>query len=391
MYTYDVYVVEYESGRLDVLDNFLKVFESYQYRVYNSCSDQLPGDIITNSVISTVRKSRSLFVLFDKSFFKNRTAMFEVEEGKQIKHGNQNFKLIVVELTPIPSEYLSYFELFSRITIQNNYEDRAYQHISRIITETDLTEEEIQVENCRLKNLNEQIVETTSEEVYYIRVVVLGQEGVGKTTLVRRLLKENISQVESTNGIEINVDKCGISLHNGKWEFKKDYVQYWTNTVHCYGDVSRNEDNLLNPPIIPVATHIDSIQHSKAEDYIDEYQEALLKSLGSDRRKDHFSNFFAISNTQSSEAEIEKLRQYIFAIAKQQEHWGVKVPVKWIPFWNKIEDLRLEGKTVVTVNDLWGINKSLPSPLSTKKELVSFLVLHHDIGNIIFLKILVKV
>ncbi|XP_063412604.1 uncharacterized protein LOC134695308 [Mytilus trossulus] len=166
--------------------------------------------------------------------------------------------------------------------------------------------------------------------------------------------------------------------------FVVDYVQYWTNTVHCYGDISRNEDNLLNPPIIPVATHIDSIQHSNAEDYIDEYQEALLKSLGSDRRKDHFRNLFAISNTQSSEAEIEKLRQYIFAIAKQQEHWGVKVPVKWIPFGNKIEDLRLEGKTVVAFNDLWGINKSLPSPLSTKKELMSFLVLHHDIGNIIF-------
>ncbi|XP_052081167.1 uncharacterized protein LOC127719186 [Mytilus californianus] len=258
-------------------------------------------------------------------------------------------------------------------------------------------------------HLYKRLVESTSEEIYFIRVVVLGQEGVGKTTLVRRLLQENISQVESTNGIEINVDKCGISLHNGKWEFQKDlfstngnaillrkltemrgytklrneitnekmekekkvvtqfrnfersvrsfvesenervkieawkqslqnlnvdnsfdygktaimsvwdfagqqeyypthqlflskncivllvsdiskglhqkrsqetvlyernpnrkqeqilsdvndYVQYWTNTVHCYGDVSRNENNLLNPPIIPVATHIDSIQ-----------------------------------------------------------------------------------------------------------------------------------
>lgn len=106
--------------------------------------------------------------------------------------------------------------------------------------------------------------------------------------------------------------------------------------------------------------------------------------MGSDRRKDHFRNFFAISNTQSTEDEIETLRQYIFAIAKHQEHWGVKMPIKWIPIGNKIEDLRLEGKTVVTIDELWEVNLSLPSPLSTKRELMSFLVLHHDIGNIIF-------
>lgn len=121
------------------------------------------------------------------------------------------------------------------------------------------------------------------------------------------------------------------------------------------------------------------------------YQHALLGSLGTDRRKDHFRNCFAISNTKSSEAEMEKLRQYIFSIAKQQENWGVKVPVKWIPFGNKIEELRLEGKTVVPIDDLWEVNLSLPSPLSTKTELISFLVLHHDIGNLIFLKILEKV
>lgn len=81
---------------------------------------------------------------------------------------------------------------------------------------------------------------------------------------------------------------------------------------------------------------------------------------------------------------MEKLRQYIFAIAKQQENWGVQVPVKWIPFSNKIDELRIQGKTVVTVDELCEVNKSLLSPLSRTRELIAFLVLHHDIGNIIF-------
>lgn len=65
------------------------------------------------------------------------------------------------------------------------------------------------------------MVETDSDEIYYIRLVVLGQEGVGKTTLVRRLLQENTDHVQSTNGIEINVDKCSVSLRNGEWKFQK--------------------------------------------------------------------------------------------------------------------------------------------------------------------------
>lgn len=65
-------------------------------------------------------------------------------------------------------------------------------------------------------NLYKSLVETQSVEMYYIRLVVLGQEGVGKTTLVKRLLQESTSEVKSTNGIEINVDKCGISLHDGE-------------------------------------------------------------------------------------------------------------------------------------------------------------------------------
>lgn len=69
-------------------------------------------------------------------------------------------------------------------------------------------------------HLYKRLIETESEEIYYIRIIVLGQEGVGKTTLVRRLLKENTEHVQSTNGIEINVDKCGVSLRNGEWKFQ---------------------------------------------------------------------------------------------------------------------------------------------------------------------------
>ncbi|CAC5365942.1 unnamed protein product [Mytilus coruscus] len=447
MYLYHAYVAVCASESLAFLRSFLDRFECNGYSFFCDLRDMESGSIIVDEIERKMRISGSLIIVYDNSFFKDDMAKFTIEVGKQIQLGNKYFKLIALEVMPIPAEHLSYFKSFSRISVKKHYEERAYQQILKILTDTDLTEDDIEVENRRLKHRNEQIavsilvnlqppqklfsecrkgidlykklVETKSEELYFIRLVVLGQEGVGKTSLVRRLLQESISQVKSTNGIEINVNKYGISLCTGEWKFHKDlfstngnailfrkftqmeeyeklrreiskekmgkdkvlfklsnvgrsirslvesenerakheawkeslqnlpvensldsgrtatisvwdfagqqeyypthqlflskncivllvsniskgldqnelqetvlyernpnrkqilsevhdYVQYWTKTVHCYGDISRNEDKFLNPPIIPVATHVDKIQ-SNVQEHIDDYREA---------------------------------------------------------------------------------------------------------------------
>lgn len=54
---------------------------------------------------------------------------------------------------------------------------------------------------------------------YYIRVMIVGENSVGKTCLLRRLLKENIDDVESTDGINIEKRKCQIEIKTGEWYF----------------------------------------------------------------------------------------------------------------------------------------------------------------------------
>ncbi|XP_060604835.1 probable serine/threonine-protein kinase roco6 [Ruditapes philippinarum] len=58
------------------------------------------------------------------------------------------------------------------------------------------------------------------EAVYNIRVMVVGHYGVGKTTLTKRLLDEDvdINKRESTNGIDVHVKRCKVSLETGQWE-----------------------------------------------------------------------------------------------------------------------------------------------------------------------------
>ncbi|XP_053390986.1 uncharacterized protein LOC128553824 [Mercenaria mercenaria] len=59
--------------------------------------------------------------------------------------------------------------------------------------------------------------------VHNIRVMVVGQYDVGKTTLTKRLLGEpvDITKRASTNGIDVHVDRCKISLKDGTWSLTK--------------------------------------------------------------------------------------------------------------------------------------------------------------------------
>ncbi|CAC5372593.1 TTN [Mytilus coruscus] len=57
---------------------------------------------------------------------------------------------------------------------------------------------------------------------YYIRIMIVGENGVGKTCLLRRLMNEHIDDVKSTDGINIEVKKCKINRHTQKWMFTTD-------------------------------------------------------------------------------------------------------------------------------------------------------------------------
>ena len=66
----------------------------------------------------------------------------------------------------------------------------------------------------------------SSEFRRHIRIVGVGQEGVGKTTLCRRLLRQDFSDVEKTRSIERHIysatitetgeTDCKVTVHNMK-------------------------------------------------------------------------------------------------------------------------------------------------------------------------------
>lgn len=59
-------------------------------------------------------------------------------------------------------------------------------------------------------------IQTSKEVRRYVRIIVVGKDRVGKSSLIRRLLGQNIDDVISTDGIEIN-RSCKIRTSDGKW------------------------------------------------------------------------------------------------------------------------------------------------------------------------------
>lgn len=139
MYTYDAYVEGCHFISPTIVLPFIDKFESNGYRCYYEPRDALVGDLIVNQIESNMRISRSLIIIYHDSFFDSYWAKFIIAVGKQIKHVNRKFKLIVVADIPIPAEYSSYFKLFSPITITKHYEETTYQQILKILTETGIS------------------------------------------------------------------------------------------------------------------------------------------------------------------------------------------------------------------------------------------------------------
>ncbi|XP_052097330.1 uncharacterized protein LOC127732305 [Mytilus californianus] len=69
---------------------------------------------------------------------------------------------------------------------------------------------------------NELMQTEKKENRYFVRIMIVGKESTGKTCLLRRLLKEDISGVSSTDGVDIVVRRCKINIRDGKWIIGKE-------------------------------------------------------------------------------------------------------------------------------------------------------------------------
>jgi GTPase SAR1 family protein len=82
--------------------------------------------------------------------------------------------------------------------------------------------------NEKDKEMYLDIIKSGTERRYYIRLMIIGENGVGKTCLMRRLLEEDIDEVTCADGIDVVISKSKIRHSDGKWILNEGifHIQY---------------------------------------------------------------------------------------------------------------------------------------------------------------------
>ena len=120
------------------------------------------------------------------------------------------------------------FNVLARDMIKREY--KCYEKLMmRFVLDFPKTAEETNMPELAVKD----ILRYGVEKNYHIRVMVVGNENVGKTTLVRRLLKEPVSlrKYISTNGIDVLIHSSDVDIETGAWEITEAHEMGWDNAV----------------------------------------------------------------------------------------------------------------------------------------------------------------
>ncbi|KAL3887744.1 hypothetical protein ACJMK2_000137 [Sinanodonta woodiana] len=83
----------------------------------------------------------------------------------------------------------------------------------------------------RFQKLYRDALSTGHEKDYSIRVMIVGHQGVGKTSLTQRLLGEQVTEneTESTEGIDVHTRCCEIDHVTGEWRRKSSRDELFLN------------------------------------------------------------------------------------------------------------------------------------------------------------------
>ncbi|XP_053379678.1 uncharacterized protein LOC123527054 [Mercenaria mercenaria] len=158
-----------------------------------------------------------------------------------------------------------------------------------------------------------------------------------------------------------------------------EYIDFWLNSIHEF--CSNEEDD--GPPIILVGTFADQLKMDiSPDDAFSKLREFLVDKVASCHLT---TEDFLIDNT-TEDGTIQSLKKHIFDEASKQGYWGEDIPAKWVTLEDNLIRLKEENLKVLDKDKLKELNKTLPAPIESDKELELFLQFHHEMGNIIYFR-----
>ncbi|XP_063411013.1 uncharacterized protein LOC134693963 [Mytilus trossulus] len=182
-----------------------------------------------------------------------------------------------------------------------------------------------------------------------------------------------------------DVDENFLDLSEIPFEDIGEYINFWMDAIHCYGDEEEAIDNTKEtlPSIIVVGTCCDKLQIDK-ETRKWEIQKQFDEILGDHPKRKHIKDFIMLSNTTSSETDFDVLRHRIVQLASKVETWGQQLPTRWIKYEEVLDQHRENQNKVMTYEDMKSVGKSVGLDIKDMNEVNLFLRYQHEIGNLIY-------
>ncbi|KAH3728899.1 hypothetical protein DPMN_054862 [Dreissena polymorpha] len=165
-----------------------------------------------------------------------------------------------------------------------------------------------------------------------------------------------------------------------------DVFKFWLNAIHMNSDYQSGK-RTIQPTVILVGTRKDEMKGSaeEKEKSMNLYFDIALCSF--DRHSpilNHiYKNRFLVNNLSPKDSAFAELRKEIISLAAKQDYWNEEYPVRWIYMEHTLDKMRDEKRQIVKMKDVEKENLENILPLG-EEELISFLELQHNQGNIIF-------
>ncbi|XP_061192622.1 uncharacterized protein LOC133200822 [Saccostrea echinata] len=154
-----------------------------------------------------------------------------------------------------------------------------------------------------------------------------------------------------------------------------DYIRYWISSIHTFGSV--------DAPVIIVASHTEHIPKGCEKEKMKLLYEKIIKDLPWVLRK-HIDVERVFAVAKSSRKNLNKIKQTIVEILKEQDHWGKLVPTSWLRLEAILRKLR-EKSNAMKISVLWEIVKNETSiGIDDRKDMLTALKFFHEIRIILF-------
>ncbi|XP_067041884.1 uncharacterized protein [Acropora muricata] len=175
------------------------------------------------------------------------------------------------------------------------------------------------------------------------------------------------------------------SLDNPNNETNLDNLLSWLVSVHNIRSAAKKNvahqgktPSYLQPPVIIVGTNLD-----QPFEEVNTMEECIKKSIVDKKYMKHVTvPFFAIDNKTENDEGVQKLRQRIIEILKEEPYMGEEVPLRWFKFERAVDALVAKQTYFMDLDQLLSVIRQV-CQIEDEEEVTAMLNFYHDLGVIV--------